>query len=119
MHLCLITISGEKMTQSPEKVLLQYKNDENFATLTAKIVARNTTLKALALGNQAPIAAVNQIATPSCVYYNDNHAFDNCLFNPDYMCYIGHNRINPYFNPYNPSWRKHSNFSWLGQAARN
>ncbi|CAK9319407.1 unnamed protein product, partial [Citrullus colocynthis] len=73
---CLITISGDKMTQSPEKVLLQYKNDENFA--------RNSTLKALALWSQAPIAAVNQIATPSCVYCNNNHAFNNWLFNPDF-----------------------------------
>ncbi|XP_062112081.1 uncharacterized protein LOC133823377 [Humulus lupulus] len=61
---------------------------------------------------------MGQMENISCVYCGKGHTFDNCPSNPATVCYMGNqNRNSPYSNSYNPSWRKHPNFSWSNQGA--
>lgn len=65
------------------------------------------------------LAAVKQIAELSCVYYGEEHVFDNCPGNSASVNYVGNfNRQpqnNPYSNTYNLGWKQHPNFSWSNQ----
>ncbi|KAH9724028.1 hypothetical protein KPL70_007340 [Citrus sinensis] len=62
---------------------------------------------------------VKQVAELSCVYYGEEHDFDNCPGNPASVNYVGNfNRQlqnNSYSNTYNPGWKQHPNFSWSRQ----
>ncbi|XP_062080961.1 uncharacterized protein LOC133785761 [Humulus lupulus] len=61
---------------------------------------------------------IRQMKSISCMYCGEGHTFENCPSNLADVCYIGNqNRNGPYSNSYNPSWRKHPNFSWSNQGA--
>ncbi|KAH9685728.1 hypothetical protein KPL70_014067 [Citrus sinensis] len=90
-------------------------NIDAITALSAQVTSLTNTVKAM---TSVP-AAVKQVAELSCVYYGDEHVFDNYPGNPASVNYVGNfNRQpqnNPYSNTYNPGWKQHPNFSWGNQ----
>ncbi|KAK8584329.1 hypothetical protein V6N12_068574 [Hibiscus sabdariffa] len=47
--------------------------------------------------------------------HNDNHDSSECVQNPESSYYVGNYNRNTMSNTYNPTWKKHPNFSWQNQ----
>ncbi|XP_062102932.1 uncharacterized protein LOC133813918 [Humulus lupulus] len=94
-----------------------------ITSLAAQVSSTSNMLKTMNMGmNQSmgqPMGTrMGQMESISCVYCCEGHTFHNCPSNPSAVCYMGNqNRNGPYSNSYNPSWRKHPNFSWSNQGA--
>ena len=62
---------------------------------------------------------VKQVTEVSCVYYGEEHLFDNCPGNPALVNYVNNfnkqNQSNMYSNTYNLGWRENPNISWSNQ----
>ena len=86
-----------------------------ITALSAQVTSLTNMVKAMT----AALAIVKQVTELSCVYYGEEHDFDNCPRNLASVNYVGNfNRQpqnNPYSNTYNPGWQQHPNFSWSSQ----
>ncbi|XP_062089712.1 uncharacterized protein LOC133796256 [Humulus lupulus] len=91
-------------------------------SLAAKVSSISNMLKTMSMGmnhsmGQTMGTKIGHMENISCVYCGEGHTFDNYPSNPAVVCYMGNqNRNGPYSNFYNPSWRKHPNFSWSNQG---
>ncbi|KAA3470663.1 hypothetical protein EPI10_016352 [Gossypium australe] len=57
-----------------------------------------------------------------CVYYEEDHVFDECPSNPTSVYYMENFNCynnNPYSNTYSSRWKQHPNFSWSNQGVGN
>ena len=103
-----------------------------LSSINAQLASVTNLLQNLALRQdsmiKAPVhtaAVINQTVAESCVYYGEEHTFDQCLSNPPSIFYVGNQasqgnpKNNPFSNTYNPGWRNHPNFSWKGQGSYN
>ncbi|KAH9656597.1 hypothetical protein KPL70_022740 [Citrus sinensis] len=101
--------------QAPTRGTVEVHNVDALTTLSAQVTSLTNIVKAM---TTAP-ASVNLVAEVSCVYYGEEHLFDNCPGNPSLVNCVGsfnrHNQDNPYSSTYNPGWRQHPNFSWSYQ----
>ncbi|KAK8997959.1 hypothetical protein V6N11_012494 [Hibiscus sabdariffa] len=50
-----------------------------------------------------------------CEICENNHDSSECGKNPESSCYVGNYNRNIMSNTYNPTWKKHPNFSWQNQ----
>ncbi|KAK8583878.1 hypothetical protein V6N12_068134 [Hibiscus sabdariffa] len=50
-----------------------------------------------------------------CEICGNNHDTSECGQHPESSCYVGNFNMNAMTNTYNPSWKKHPNFSWQNQ----
>ncbi|KAK8715335.1 hypothetical protein V6N13_042671 [Hibiscus sabdariffa] len=50
-----------------------------------------------------------------CEICGNNHDTSECGQHPESSCYVGNFNRNAMTNTYNPSWKKHPNFSWQNQ----
>ncbi|KAK8680778.1 hypothetical protein V6N13_109717 [Hibiscus sabdariffa] len=50
-----------------------------------------------------------------CEICSDNHDSSECVQNPESSYYVGNYNRNTMSNTYNPTWKKHPNFSWQNQ----
>lgn len=63
--------------------------NHSSSEMRVQMTNMNNMLKTLILGNQAPVTPINEISSPTCVYCCKEHLFDDCPYNPTFMCYIG------------------------------
>ncbi|KAK8999701.1 hypothetical protein V6N11_065198 [Hibiscus sabdariffa] len=50
-----------------------------------------------------------------CEICGNHHDSSDCGQNPESSCYVGNCNKNVMSNTYNPTWKKHPNFSWQNQ----
>ncbi|XP_052299689.1 uncharacterized protein LOC127903072 [Citrus sinensis] len=90
-------------------------NIDAITALSAQVTSLTNMVKALT----STLATVKQVAELSCIYYGEEHDFDNCPRNPASVNYVANFNRQPqnnlYSNTYNPGWKQHPNFVWSSQ----
>lgn len=64
--------------ESPTRSSLKVQEVDPLVTLSERMLTMNDMLKSPTLGNQAPVVAVSQVATPMCSTYNEKHLCEDC-----------------------------------------
>ncbi|XP_062118746.1 uncharacterized protein LOC133832417 [Humulus lupulus] len=89
-----------------------------LTSLAAQVSSMSNILMNMSVGMSPQMGQPRgQLVEVSCVYCGNGNTFDNFLYNPVSVCFMGNqNRSNPQANTFNQGWGQHQNLSWNDQG---